>query len=342
MLRSPRRRSARRPRLLTIRTAAAAIPRPGRGPAPSRSACRWRRHLDGSAAGSAGASGRGWRPSSSWRPLPSPRSSARCKVRVGRAVSRRRLAQAAPPTASSSPASHEGSTATQVPTRTARLTPSSARSASTSAALGPPIPVAWMVSSSPAGVRPEYPHSPRAWLLIFGSSSSSWASISARPGSPTSTAAAAIGAVGRRRLGTAADHLATRATASLDLHERGATKDFVSGPIFAGASLNRRCADERISLSEAARRSGVPASTLKRWAEEKVVPVRRGPLDRRRRRPGAGRGADARARPLAGGPEEGGPRGPARLRLRRGAVLPRPRAGHGRGGGAGRPASSRS
>ncbi|MBW8059224.1 MAG: MerR family transcriptional regulator [Solirubrobacterales bacterium] len=35
-------------------------------------------------------------------------------------------------------------------------------------------------------------------------------------------------------------------------------------------------ADERISLGEAARRSGVPASTLKRWAGEKVVPVRRG------------------------------------------------------------------
>jgi adenylate cyclase len=35
-------------------------------------------------------------------------------------------------------------------------------------------------------------------------------------------------------------------------------------------------ADERISLSEAARRSGVPASTLKRWAREKVIPVRRG------------------------------------------------------------------
>jgi adenylate cyclase len=35
-------------------------------------------------------------------------------------------------------------------------------------------------------------------------------------------------------------------------------------------------ADERISLSEAARRSGVPASTLKRWAAERVVPVRRG------------------------------------------------------------------
>jgi adenylate cyclase len=35
-------------------------------------------------------------------------------------------------------------------------------------------------------------------------------------------------------------------------------------------------ADERISLAEACRRSGVSASTLKRWAEEKVVPVRRG------------------------------------------------------------------
>jgi adenylate cyclase len=35
-------------------------------------------------------------------------------------------------------------------------------------------------------------------------------------------------------------------------------------------------ADERISLSEASRRSGVSAGTLKRWAEDKVVPVRRG------------------------------------------------------------------
>jgi adenylate cyclase len=34
--------------------------------------------------------------------------------------------------------------------------------------------------------------------------------------------------------------------------------------------------DERISLSEASRRSGVSTSTLKRWAEEKVLPVRRG------------------------------------------------------------------
>jgi adenylate cyclase len=34
--------------------------------------------------------------------------------------------------------------------------------------------------------------------------------------------------------------------------------------------------EERISLSEASRRSGVSASTLKRWAQEKVIPVRRG------------------------------------------------------------------
>jgi adenylate cyclase len=34
--------------------------------------------------------------------------------------------------------------------------------------------------------------------------------------------------------------------------------------------------DEHISVTEAARRSGVPASTLKRWAEERIVPVRGG------------------------------------------------------------------
>jgi adenylate cyclase len=35
-------------------------------------------------------------------------------------------------------------------------------------------------------------------------------------------------------------------------------------------------ADQRISLAEASRRSGVSTGTLKRWAAEKVVPVRRG------------------------------------------------------------------
>jgi adenylate cyclase len=34
--------------------------------------------------------------------------------------------------------------------------------------------------------------------------------------------------------------------------------------------------DEYISLSEASRRSGVSPSTLKRWAEERVIPVKRG------------------------------------------------------------------
>ncbi|HEU5142959.1 MAG TPA: MerR family transcriptional regulator [Solirubrobacterales bacterium] len=35
-------------------------------------------------------------------------------------------------------------------------------------------------------------------------------------------------------------------------------------------------ADRRITLAEASRRSGVPTATLKRWAEAKVLPVRRG------------------------------------------------------------------
>jgi adenylate cyclase len=34
--------------------------------------------------------------------------------------------------------------------------------------------------------------------------------------------------------------------------------------------------DERISLSEAARRAGVSPATLRRWADEKIVPVRKG------------------------------------------------------------------
>src|ERR1044072_9068083 len=49
-------------------------------------------------------------------------------------------------------------------------------------------------------------------------------------------------------------------------------------------------ADQRISLSEAARRSGVPTSTLKRWAAEKIVPVRRGGRAGRGAPPGRGGG----------------------------------------------------
>src|SRR4051812_7399759 len=35
-------------------------------------------------------------------------------------------------------------------------------------------------------------------------------------------------------------------------------------------------ADDRISLNEAARRAGVTPATLKRWADEKIIPIRRG------------------------------------------------------------------
>ena len=34
--------------------------------------------------------------------------------------------------------------------------------------------------------------------------------------------------------------------------------------------------EDRISLNEAARRAGVTPATLKRWADEKIIPVKRG------------------------------------------------------------------
>ena len=106
----------------------------------------------------------------------------------------------------------------------------------------------------------------------------------------------------------------------------------------------RPVSDDAISLSEAARISGVSASTLKRWASERVIPVRRDQLDPRGRGPGPGGGADARARALAGGPAPGRSRRPARLRLHRGPAarqraLPHSRRGCGdlgSGGGADR------
>jgi len=52
-----------------------------------------------------------------------------------------------------------------------------------------------------------------------------------------------------------------------------------TGRLFAApfaSSLAAVMAEERISLSEASKRAGVSANTLKRWAEEKIVPVRRG------------------------------------------------------------------
>ena len=91
--------------------------------------------------------------------------------------------------------------AVQVPIRIARRTPSSARSPARPRRSARPSRSTGSSARGPPGSGPEYPQSPRAWLLIFGCSSSSWASISARPGSPTRIALAAIGAVGRRRAG---------------------------------------------------------------------------------------------------------------------------------------------
>ena len=103
------------------------------------------------------------------------RGQRRCQLRVrlrdlagperpARAVLGQRVAAT-----TSSPWTSSGSSAPQVPTRIARRTPSSASSCRTIAALGPPMPVDWMLSGRPSGVSPVYPQSPRAWLLIRGS-----------------------------------------------------------------------------------------------------------------------------------------------------------------------------
>jgi hypothetical protein len=48
-----------------------------------------------------------------------------------------------------------GSSAPQVPIRTSVVAPSAISSSHTIAALGPPMPVAWIVSGSPSGAVPE-------------------------------------------------------------------------------------------------------------------------------------------------------------------------------------------
>ena len=70
--------------------------------------------------------------------------------------------------------------------------------------------------------------------------------------------------------------------------------------------------------------SGQHAQTLG-GGEDRPGPARS--LDRHRSRAGTGGGADARARLLAGGSARGRARGPARVRLHRGALPPRPRSG---------------
>ena len=93
----------------------------------------------------------------------------------------------------SEPSSSPGARAPQVPTRIALRAPREISSWSTIAAEGPPIPVAWIVTVPPSGAVPVYPHRPRLWLNMRGSSSSVWASISARPGSPGSSTRVAQG-----------------------------------------------------------------------------------------------------------------------------------------------------
>src|SRR3954447_10517065 len=102
-----------------------------------------------------------------------------------------------------SPSASSGTSAPHVPTRIATSRPSSISSCTTIAALGPPMPVDWIVSGLPSAFAgPVYPHNPRLWLNIRGSSSSVWASASARPGSPGSSARGASCAVGWTWIGT--------------------------------------------------------------------------------------------------------------------------------------------
>jgi hypothetical protein len=54
-----------------------------------------------------------------------------------------------------------GSSGVQVPSAITRPAPKPASSNRTVAALGPPIPADWIVSSRPSCVSPEYPQSPK-------------------------------------------------------------------------------------------------------------------------------------------------------------------------------------
>ena len=133
-----------------------------RGPARRPSACRRRRSRRRAARRSA-AAGRSWRP----RRAGSARRARGAGRRSGRGPASPPLPSASPKadadpreatarsTRINSPAGRSPPLPTQDPTRIARRTPSSARSASTSAALGPPIPVDWIVSSSPRGGPPR-------------------------------------------------------------------------------------------------------------------------------------------------------------------------------------------
>jgi hypothetical protein len=64
-------------------------------------------------------------------------------------------AASTPPATSSAPSSSPSASAPQVPTRTIRRAPRPISSSSTIAALGPPMPVLWIVSGAPSSATPE-------------------------------------------------------------------------------------------------------------------------------------------------------------------------------------------
>ena len=92
----------------------------------------------------------------------SPAACARAAVRPGSAAARSpapsaRLApspHSASPATSSSPIRGPPGNAPQVPTRTSRRAPSAISSSATIAALGPPMPVLWIVSDAPSAAVP--------------------------------------------------------------------------------------------------------------------------------------------------------------------------------------------
>ena len=110
------------------------------------------------------------------------------------------------PSAPSAPVDHDpvaappapGRARAQVPIRIARRTPCAASSATTAAALGPPIPVDCTVSSRPASVDPSSPRDRGRGSPSAASTSAAEPVPSPCRGRAISRTSAAIGAVGRR------------------------------------------------------------------------------------------------------------------------------------------------
>ena len=101
------------------------------------------------------------------RPLPaaSPRARRRAPTRSCAPSARLAPSDASAASATTrSPSARSAASAPQVPTRIASVRPSSHSSSSTIAALGPPIPVLWIVSSSPSAAAPGV--APQAAVVV--------------------------------------------------------------------------------------------------------------------------------------------------------------------------------